>query len=547
MEAEQSQLFNERLNQWISSQGFWFQLRHSNAGTSGKNNFGYHFAKLAARVAVVVLLLAAAGTYYMFRQMNSGSFIEKIQDGSKAVLGAEEARVSRFRHDKTEVTIGRFAAAGGDKTFFQTLEARGVRFKMSVLDALKSSWDPGLVTLYSLDMELRAGADSPESSANIAKTLFQNHGKLLWKNMEVRTTNLRWGYSDRTRGEIVDSRLQIVRIDKGYRFTFRGGRFSQNWLHELTIDRLIVVVTPEGIVFEEAKLSSASGSVDLTGLRVHGGERPSVSGTAKINKLQLREALPRSIAGFVEGTFSGEFAVSGSTNTLDGIGLSGTVLLGEDDTITLRDRVHLVRALSIIDFSRNYRRVNYDAGQFDLATSAGGIKLTNIALLSSDDSFNLEGSLTVRPPTLKEQQTPSTAVNSEVSPIFNIEDREYEEAQRSKQVEFSIKSAAMQAERVKKGEESTDSIDLFERLAVDREVRAYEAHMASQLSRELRYEGKITIDLMPDIFERSPVLNQKYPIDREKNRVFIEALISGNIYQITLDQAEQMYLDGRQK
>ena len=46
MEPQQLQDFNERLSQWISNQGFWFQVRYSIAGSGVKGRLLFHFLKI---------------------------------------------------------------------------------------------------------------------------------------------------------------------------------------------------------------------------------------------------------------------------------------------------------------------------------------------------------------------------------------------------------------------------------------------------------------------------------------------------------------------
>ena len=70
--------------------------------------------------------------------------------------------------------------------------------------------------------------------------------------------------------------------------------------------------------------------------------------------------------------------------------------LDSGDLISIRDRLHLLQALSVVDFSRNYHRIDFREGSFRLKTSGGGMELTDL-VLKSDDQTRLEGKLKKQP------------------------------------------------------------------------------------------------------------------------------------------------------
>jgi hypothetical protein len=57
----------------------------------------------------------------------------------------------------------------------------------------------------------------------------------------------------------------------------------------------------------------------------------------------------------------------------------------------------------------------------------------------------------------------------------------------------------------------------------------------------LRYEGMFRITLPKDAFERADRLQREYPVDTATGRVPIMVPILGNLYDITLKQAEDVY------
>ena len=256
---------------------------------------------------------------------------------------------------------------------------------MGLLAGIAGQWDTGVISISSLHMELRAGADDADSAAKIADSIFSRSAGVKVSTLDIADATLNWGYSDHTRGAVENSNLRIQRTENAMKLTFRGGTFSQNWLRKLEIVEIVAACDREGITFEKAEFRRGQGSVIFTGMKVTGGERPAVTGTAKIRKLGLQDSLPAALTNFVEGSISGNFAVSGSTNTAEGVVFAGQVRLDGQDDIALRDSIYLLKALSMVDYVRTYRRVDFREGSFRMRTAGGGIELNDIDLKSGDD------------------------------------------------------------------------------------------------------------------------------------------------------------------
>ncbi|MGL4401557.1 MAG: hypothetical protein ACRCXD_16975, partial [Luteolibacter sp.] len=277
------------------------------------------------------------------------------------------------------------------------------RCKMGILDGVAGKWDPGPIAISTLNIELRPGANDAESAKSLSEALFRQSDKVAVNTVEVASASLAWGYTERTRGSIENSHLTINRIGSGWRMTFNGGTFSQNWLRDLEIVNLVALVDPDGVTFEKAEFRRGRGEVDFSGLRLTGGEQPTVSGIAKVRSLALEGILPPILRDFLEGSISGDFKVSGSTNSAEGIGFDGVVTLDGGDSIVLRERLQLLEALSVVDYVRNYYRLEFQDGSFRMKTGNGGVQISELKL-KAQDVFTLEGKLTVRVPTLEEKK-----------------------------------------------------------------------------------------------------------------------------------------------
>ncbi len=546
MEAEQSQNFNERLNQWVSSQGFWFQLRHSLVGNGGKGNLTFHFIRLATRLLVFAIIVSIIFWIYLVRRQSSGSYTDAIRSSIQESLSASESQMTGYNNQRGARNINRLVLQGGEETFFDTLEVRNIRYRKDLIDELRSEWDPGNIAITKLDIELRAGADDAEMSQNISEALFKKIPNVNLGNFEVADATVRWGYSERTRGMIEGSQLKMLRGDGICKLVFRGGTFSQNWLRKLEIITLVAQIDSNGITIEKAEFRLDGGTAEFIGVKVIGGERPTVEGTVRLKKMNLDNLIPVALQNFVEGSISGDFKVFGSTNTSEGIGFRGMVTLDGQDTISLRERIHIFRALSVIDYSRNYHRVDFTEGQFQLETKSGGMELTEVNL-TAEELLTMEGSMSVRLPTPVEAKAIVEEESKGGAPIFMGEDSIHDEKQRKQaDQDFTLKAAALQEKRAKESKQSEGSVNLMERVANNQELRSLEVQAAERAARTLRYSGLFKITLPADAFERTPRLMELYPMDASSKRVALEVPIEGSIYEITLGQAEEIYQKGRQ-
>ncbi len=563
MESEHLQNFNDRLSQWISAQGFWFQLRYSMSGSGSGGQLTFQVLKMAARLLVFLLIIAVVVAIYLTRRTGTEGFREEVEESLKSGLHATDLNMHGLRHAQGELGINGLAAKGEDGAFFSSLEARNLRCKMSFLDGLMGKWDPGTVSISRLEVDLRAGADDDDSASQLAESMF---GDSRLKTIEVADATLRWGYGrtiapktltmndptaalpqgfefEHTRGSISNSVMRVQRIGEELRITLRGGKFSQNWLHNLEIVDMVVVGNRDGFRFERATFRRQQGTVDFSGLTVAGGARPQIAGTVVIRNLPLGAILPPVTRSFVEGALSGDFQVSGSTNSSEGIRYEGGVTLTAPDIISVRSRLHLLEALSVADFSRNYHRIDFREGSFHLKISGGGLELTDLHL-KSDDPITLDGNLTVRLPTYEEMlafrerwSMPGSVAR------FDSNEEDSDALEENNDGEFNLSRAAKEANR---GEKATaENSGLAGQLGGNMQMRRFSEQSSESLTRMLRYQGEFTIGLPPDAFERAPQLAEKYSVDPASRRIPMKVPMEGNIYEITLKQAESIYLEGR--
>lgn len=541
-ESEQLQNFHQRLGQWVSGQGFWFQLRYSLSGAGDKGALTYHILRLLMRIFLFLLLLAVGLVVFLIKQTGSAPFRQEIQAAFLKRLGGEELQMQGLLSDRGQFSIGRLALTGKEGTIFTELEMRNLKCKRSIFTSLREVWDPGVVTISRADLSLRAGADSPEAAKEMADVYFQDMGGLKLQSMVVKDMSIRWGYSERTRGSIIGSTMTADRLPDGWKLRFRGGAFSQSWLKRLDIEDLVVQFDRNGLIIEEAVFRKNEGFVTFHGVKVKAGDRPEISGRIKMRKVNLSALLPVAVRNFVEGSVSAELNVFGSTNSTEGVGFEGDLILEGEDFITIRDRIHILRALSVVDAFNNYRRIEFRKGSFRMKTHAGRVEISRLNLMAGE-LFRMNGSLTARPSTAEEIQSSAESLSKVYVESGILSD---EELDNSNNMEITLEGAAKEGDEakrqgfIKQGDES-----LFQKLGINIENRRLEELSAERLSRVLRYEGAVEISLPKEVFDKAPKLRDTYPLRDDMGRILMRVPLDGLIYDLTLEQADGIYEIGK--
>lgn len=543
MIGQKLETFDERLSQWVSSQGFWFQVRYSMSGKGMQGRLAFHLMNIAFRLLVFLLICAVGIWIYLEKRTESARFIMGFKKSLTEAVSASEVEMRGFQRLQGQMELSRFAAEGDNRTFFSTLEARNIRCKMGLLDGLVGVWRPGIIGVAKLDVDLRAGADDAESAAMMSKVFFSDPEKVEIRSFDIAEANIRWGYSERTQGSIESTAIKMQRVNDSWRIIFKGGSLSQNWINRAEVVEMIVVCTPEEIFFEKADLKQGEGTIDLAGLRIKTGERPEVGGVAKIRNIAIENITPPSTRNYLEGSISGDFRVFGSTNSPDGIGFVGQVVLDGNDVISLRERIHLLKALSVVDYSRNYHRVDFREGTLQLRTIGGGLELSEVKL-KADDLFTLEGAMTVRLPSQKEiDEAIVRGEGDSGSVLADVADEAFlsKGLAQKNEAEITLKRAAQALDRSGRGGGRDESGSLFDRLSSNAELRKLQQQASERMSRMLRYEGSLRITIPSDAFERASRLQLEYPLDASIGRVPIIVPVQGYLYDVTLKQAEDIY------
>ena len=169
MNADQPQTFNDRLSQWVASQGFWFQLRYSMSNGGGWSVALFHLLRLVSRVLILLVIGAVGFAFFLSNRFDSPDFQDELRDRFSEAVAASDAQIAGFKREQGRGRIRRIGAEGTSSSFFQTLEAGNVSFKMGFLNGLSGDWDAGIIEGNWIDVQVKAGANSPEEAAAAAR------------------------------------------------------------------------------------------------------------------------------------------------------------------------------------------------------------------------------------------------------------------------------------------------------------------------------------------------------------------------------------------
>lgn len=494
----------------------------------------FHFVRLTLRLAVF-LVVATFVWAWMVKMTGHEIFSQTMGEKLKNRFSADEIELKGVSRDGNKFTIHRLAMIDEEGSFFSGLELSNLICQRDFFVDFGKAWTPGIVEISKVNVSLRAGADSDEAARAIGDVLFQDFGIARPDAIHVASMSMRWGFTERSRGSITASQMKAVPVADGWRLNFLGGTFSQSWLENLQIEELDVVITRKGIRFDKAVFSKKGGTLVLDGFEIEAGQRPLVSGRMKMKGMDITGMLPIVARAYVEGKISGEFAVSGSTNTTDGIGFDGVVKMEEGDVITLRDRIPLLRALTVVDSGRNYRRVDFSIGSFRMEMSGEGMRLSDVKLFA-DDTMSLTGNMFVRQPKSDEE-----LVLNDGSEFFAEIARADELAE---ELDISLREAG-EGNYNDSGSLDEDESSVFGKLAVLRQNRRMREYESEQLSQSYRYEGELQMTLMHTAFDRAPALKEAYPAPADSGRIPMMVPIRGVLYEVTEDLANEIYAKGK--
>lgn len=529
---EKRAAFNEQMNEWVSRQGLWFQLRHAADGQT----LMARMARVGLRLAIFLIIGLLAFWFYLTKRVESLGFSNDIRVAIESTLKGSECKLGSIRKERDIATISELMIQGGDESFFHSLRARTIRLDMELTDGLFGRWDGGGVKLDRLDMQVKAGGSDDAGAAKSYKALFSDTGEFSFEWIEADKASVRWGYSENNRGWIVDSHLSAARKGDVWTLEFTGGTFSQNWLKNLKIGKMVVICDKEGVHIKEAELHREGGTLTFQ-LKVGSGGQPQLAGQVTLKSMPMKVLLPSHYHDWISGVISGKGTIGGSTNSQEGVVLDLDLALEDGDVLVLRDTLPVLSALSVVDLYNSYRKVSFTEGKCHIRTGGNLLRVDHMDLRAGD-LLHLTGAIDVRPPTYAEIAKALDIEDERV--VKDVIDENWEmkeEFLESPDARSSVADAARGTGEVVTGGASGDanSPNDIRKISIlaERSVR--------------RFSGDVKVGLKRDAFDKAPKLKETYPVDEATGRIWMDVPMTGRLQTLTLDLAEKLYVLGRNR
>ena len=209
--------------------------------------------------------------------------------------------------------------------------------------------------------------------------------------------------------------------------------------------------------------------------------------------------------------------------------------LKEGDEIVMRDSLHLLSALSVVDVYNSYRKIIFTEGSCHIRTGGGHFKMDHINFEAGDLVY-LAGSLEVRPPTHAE--IAKTLEIEDVNMVSDIIEKNWS----SEASLFDVKESGLTLSEAAKGVGEVQNSQ-----EIDGNVFGGNALNISILNEKdvSRFGGVVRIGLREDAFDTSSNLKQAYPFDKVTGRIWLDVPLYGSLKTLTLEQAKNLYTLGR--
>lgn len=528
--------FQSRLSTWVAKQGLLFQLTHGGGVRGAQSTLFIWAGRMLLRLFIFGVIVAIGFWVYLVKRVDLAWFQTDLKAGIVKNLGATEGKTGSILRSRGQLEIGKIDLVGGDDSFFTTASMRGIRTRMGLFDGVIGGWNGETIQVDQLTAELKAGEEQNELGTRIFQRLFRRVSTFQFSQIEINTANLSWGYSGVTRGSIVGSQVRASRKDGGWSLIVTGGLFSQNWIKDLAVERMEILVLPTGIEIREAKLKgSRDGELAFSANLVGPSSNPKLTGKGTFRGFSLDNYFTEEVADMVSAKFSGDLFLSGSPYASTGVSMRiEASLVGEKDmtdeekkagrepdSIQLRN-FGLFQSISVADHYRSYKNVHYDSGNFTLETREGVAVISKLWLVDQELT-QLKGELVVRKRTDKEAEE-TLRLEEEIKAGTTAPPVPENLATK----EFDLLRAARAARVKAMTEHQIEVILEDERIDLTEQDRFYEA-ARQRLKQVPILEGRLRIGILAEALKHTPLLAKRYPIDEESGWRWIPLPVQGDL------------------
>ncbi len=397
--------FNSRMNDWISKQGLIFQLTHGGTGLGGRPPIVGSLIRFASSILFLTLLGILTYGGFLIWKGTGKDLPRKLAIGISEGLGVEKVRPGGFkRSNSSSAYFSDIFAEGHRDTFFNSLAAKDIRFKMSLLDGLFGQWEANTLSIGEARIIIKGGAPDNASAKQSWDSLFRTRPSFEFSEIKTQKASLTWGYnSPATWGTIFDSNLVAQRIESGWSLKFNGGFFSQGVLRDFEIREINALLHKDkGLEISSATLKKGAGELTFNGHLTEGGARPLLKFTGQFTNLPIEAFIPPGLLSMINGSINGTFTATGSINDADGICFAAQIQPSPDKGIHFSHDLRIFRMLSALDSKHSYRKLIYHSGGFKMITKGSELSFNDIDLKAlkadGEELFSrLQGSFDARP------------------------------------------------------------------------------------------------------------------------------------------------------
>jgi hypothetical protein len=540
-EEEKLRDYQNRVSDWIGNQGLVFQLRY--ARTSSANSLLKQLGSLFVRLAIILALVAGVGYVLLDKHFASDSYGEKISGKLESALGLDGIETKGFARSRGNGGFRGLTLEGGAGSFFYKATLEEFNAPFAYLTGITTDWNPDSVKMDRADFSLKAGGTATEMAEAFSGIRESYEGKGI-NDILIEDFSCDWGYSKLTYGRIANTRFKANLENGRWMVSLSGGTYQQNWLKEFDITEGRLVIDEDGIEVVTLKLVQGAGVMNLAGVIGGPMEKPEFSLSGKFEKLSLEKLIrPDGVTTreFVEGQISGDLAMSGSTN--QAIQIKGTASLADDGSVTIRERWPILKAISIMDTQRTFRRILFSEGSFQFATKGGGLTVNGLNLVSSDTA-KLEGRFTTSLPTQEQAAaTLEITLTDGFTDGFSGDFTDTSAAQKLEDERMSLSEELTKRRKVDdlnldRSFKTTDSRD-GEALLSAKEIEGVQLREEMKVH---RINGKLRLAIPASSFAENENLARLYPADETGWR-WIDIPLNGSRFSNISEGANEKILE----
>ena len=526
--------YQSKVSDWIGRQGVLFQFRY--ARTVGAVTLGRHLSGLTLKLVLFLVVAGVCVFFVLNRHFDSPGYGEKVAGQVANALGTGEVEVTGFSRNFAKGDFQFLELKGGEESFFYEAKFEKLRGEFSFLTGVTDSWRPSAISIKKADLRLKAGGSEEEMKLGFSSIIESLKGQGI-SQIKIEDCSFSWGYSKLTFGMVRNSDFRAVLHEGIWEVELSGGTFQQNWLGPLAIKSADLKVGMGGIKIESLNLESNGGEADLKGSISGPVNMPTFDLAGGFNSLPIEKLIKIngvSTREYIEGRISGDLKIGGSSNRQ--VELSGQVKLDGNDSVTIRERWSLLRALSILDNERTYLRIDFNQGGFAFSTGGGGLEVSEINL-NAGNKARLLGSFKTRLPT---QAEAAETLGIKLTNNFSLD---YTDSSAAQELENDRMRIDSRDDELGFGVDIERSIDVGE-LEVPKaqlSVKELEALRMRQEMEVHRILGDLKLAVPASSFNSSKALLEIYPKDELGWRWIPIELNDANFMNLS-DKANELLL-----